>query len=45
MSDVTGYILVLGLVIIGGYAAVQLCIAILRAGYLNQSLLLAFPFF
>lgn len=45
MSDVVGYILTLGTFVIGAYAAIRICIALLQTVYQNQSLLLAFPFF
>ena len=44
MSDVIGYILILGLFVIPGYALVQLAVRIMQAVYENQSILISFPF-
>ena len=43
MSDVVSYILILGMVIIPGYVAIQLCVRIMQAVFENQSLLISFP--
>ena len=44
MSDVVGYILILGLLVFPAYAAIQLGERIMYAVFENQSLLLSFPF-
>jgi ABC-type Mn2+/Zn2+ transport system permease subunit len=44
MSDVVGYILVLGMVVLPGYAAIRLAVRIMQAAYENQSIVLSFPF-
>jgi hypothetical protein len=44
MSDIVGYILVLGLFVLPGYALVQLAVRIMQAAYENQSVVLSFPF-
>ena len=44
MSDVVGYILILGLLVLPAYAVIQLGERIMYAVFENQSLLLSFPF-
>lgn len=44
MADIVGYLCVLGLLVIPGYALVQLALKIMQAAYENQSILLSFPF-
>jgi len=45
MSDITSYILILGLFVIGGYSTILLAQAILLLFYQDQAILMAYPFF
>jgi ABC-type Mn2+/Zn2+ transport system permease subunit len=44
VSDVVGYILILGLFVFPAYGAIQLAERIMYAVFENQSILLSFPF-
>ena len=44
MDDIVGYILILGLIVLPGYAIIKLGLFILRALYENQSMILSLPF-
>lgn len=44
MSDVVGWVMIAGMIVLGGYGAIKIGIAIMRAIYENQSLIISLPF-
>jgi hypothetical protein len=44
MQEVAAYIIILGLIVLPGYALIRLAMQIMQTVYENQSMLVSFPF-